>query len=154
VSGAESLLTEEHAAYLARFGVNIDVALAAGVRSRGSGIVFSWTGPDGRTVEQFRPDDDARGEGPKYLWTAGEELVLWVHPSMRYLLHTGCPIDIVEGTKQYLATVSHAPEGRLATPASRSEASARPGRTERPRRALDNYGRPVFTPRRITGELL
>ena len=91
--------------------IDLDVAREAGVHSVENGLVFPWRGPDGRTVCQLRPDDP--GDGPKYLWPAGERLVLWVHPRMVEHLDSTDPVIVVEGTRQYLAAVSHAPARTL-----------------------------------------
>ena len=113
MSASESPLTDEHAAYLTGFGVDIDVALAAGVRSEGRGIVFSWTGPDGRTVEQFGLTTTLAATAPEVpldRWRGARAVGPPVNaPPASH----GCPVDIVEGTKQYLAAVSYAPTDRL-----------------------------------------
>jgi P4 family phage/plasmid primase-like protien len=101
----EQQLSPEHAAYLAANAVDLDVAIEAGVRSEEGGIVFPWRSPDGRVVEQFRPDDPGE-DGPKYLWRKGEPLVLWAHPRVDGLVRSKRPIVVVEGTKQYLAAIS------------------------------------------------
>ena len=60
---------------------------------------------------QFRPDaprPSEAGKPVKYAWPAGTELPIWVHPDMKaQVASASLPLLIVEGTKQYLAVVSH-----------------------------------------------
>jgi hypothetical protein len=121
-------LTPEHTAYLAAHAVDVDLALALGVRSLLSSadvadleghwprwanfpaILLPWTNEEGTLNIQVRPDNptnDTRGRLRKYAFAAGAAPVLWaVRPvpgSERML--------VVEGTKQALAAASYAPPG-------------------------------------------
>ena len=119
-------LTEEHAAFLKAQAVDVDLALALGVRSLVSradnpkegvwenwanhpAILFPWTNEAGDVSYQVRPDnptDDPRSGKPrKYVFQAGVAPVLWaVRP-----VAEADQILIVEGTKQCLAAASYAP---------------------------------------------
>lgn len=125
-------LDAAHAALLEASAVDVQVATEAGVRSVMSpdrlpdelsswrthpriapGILFPTTGPDGRTVVQYRPDAAVKLEGEdrprKYLFAKGAPTVVAVHPRMSVRLATARTILVVEGTKQHLAAVSVAP---------------------------------------------
>jgi hypothetical protein len=113
-------LTPEHRDYLRRAAITDDVIDAAGVFSRAQGfygcpeIVFPWFRPAGEVVEQIRPDVPPASL-PKYLFPASTVPVVSVHPLVRErVADASVPILIVEGTKQYLAAVSHLPEGHAA----------------------------------------
>jgi hypothetical protein len=124
----------QHRELLERSAVDLDVAAEAGVRSvtaadqlpdglrwlgrhRGAlpGLLFPWTGADGRHIDQYRPDEPialTEGDTRKYLWPTGADLVLWVHPRMTRRTDPA-ELVIVEGTKQYLAAVSAAGPDRF-----------------------------------------
>ncbi len=129
-------LTDEHQDYLEAAAIDVDVALAAGVRSVTSadelpaelstwstvdgivpGIVFPAIGPDGRAVPQYRPDMPVRLDGGsdtrKYLFPKGGVPGVNVHPTMADRLNDEGPVWIVEGTKQALAAVTVAPDDVL-----------------------------------------
>ncbi len=119
--------TPEHAEFLTRQAVDIELAASLGVRSLVShkdnpdegvwvnwanhpAILFPWTSPDGRVSYQVRadnPTDDARGRPRKYAFEAGVTPVLWaVRPVANPKV-----VVIIEGTKQCLAGASYAPKG-------------------------------------------
>jgi hypothetical protein len=129
-------LMPHHRQLVEASAIDVGVATEAGVRSvtspgqlpdglrwlgrhRGAlpGLVFLWTGIDGRDVPQYRPDEPValtEGDIRKYLWPTGADLVVWVHPRMACLELTDVTeLVVVEGTKQYLAAVSAAGPGRL-----------------------------------------
>lgn len=118
-------LTPEHAEFLASQAVNVELAVALGVRSlRGRAdnpqegvwenwanhpaLLFPWTNEAGTVEYQVRPDDptaDSRGKIRKYVFRANMTPVLWaVRP-----VPGAKRIMIVEGTKQCLAAASYAP---------------------------------------------
>lgn len=121
-------LSVAHADYLSAHAVDVELARSLGVRTLASpadtrelgepwdswanfpAILFPWTGPDGRTEYQVRPDnpnDDARGRPRKYVFRKGMIPVLWaVRP-----VEEAEKVLIVEGTKQCLAAASYAPPG-------------------------------------------
>lgn len=77
-------------------------------------VVFPWTAPDGRAVEQIRPDvpltfdeaDDGKLDVHKYLWPRGAGAVL---NEVRPVGDDTGTVLIVEGTKQMLAAASWTP---------------------------------------------
>jgi hypothetical protein len=121
-------LSPEHAAFLAKQAVDVELAQALGVRSLLSradtadlegvwpnwanfpAILFPWTNEAGETEIQVRPDDptqDARGRLRKYVFRKDMTPILWaVRP-----LEDSEVMLIVEGTKQALAAASYAPPG-------------------------------------------
>jgi hypothetical protein len=93
-------LDDSHLTYLTDHAVSLETIERTGIYSEGSEIVFPWR--DGETVtHQRRPWP---GEGGQYFWESGKDLHFWdlrdAGPDSPYL--------VVEGTKQSLATVSHA----------------------------------------------
>jgi putative DNA primase/helicase len=121
------LLLEDHQELLRAAAIDVDVAVRGGVYSvctrdglpephrwvpNVPGLIFPWHGPDGRVIEQYRPDTPVQVPGEerprKYLWPKGEPLVLSLHPDQVCRLGTASMVVIVEGTKQYLAAVSAA----------------------------------------------
>lgn len=123
-----SHLTEAHIEMLAEGAIPTDVAEAAGAysvsRSEGMPPGISWGGPglvfqyhplDGDPVPQYRPD--APKPGPdgtirKYVFPKGG-VPLNIVPTMRDRIGGAATILIVEGTKQTLAAVAHAPDDVL-----------------------------------------
>lgn len=119
-------LTPAHRDYLAAHAVDPELAESLGVRSLTGhpdvatlgepwqnwanfpAIAFPWTGPDGRTEWQVRPDNptkDRSGRAMKYVFRKGMTPVLWaVRP-----VETAERVLIVEGTKQCLAAATYAP---------------------------------------------
>ena len=120
-------LTDEHKAFLTAQAVDVDLALALGVRSlvtradnpqegvwgnwaNHPAILFPWTSPDGRVEFQVRPDNptaDSRGRDRKYVFRKDMTPVLWEVKKGNQAGH----VLIVEGTKQCLAAASYAPAG-------------------------------------------
>lgn len=123
-----SKLIPEHRDYLAAHAVDPELATSLGVRSLTGrpdvatlgepwqnwanfpALLFPWTGPDGRTEYQVRPDnptEDRSGRPRKYVFRSGMVPVLWaVRP-----VEGAEKALIVEGTKQCLAAASYAPPG-------------------------------------------
>lgn len=120
-------LSAEHAAFLAAQAVDVDLALALGVRSllgrqdnpqegvwgnwaNHPAILFPWTNEAGETEYQVRadnPTEDTRGRARKYVFRKDMTPILWaVRP-----VADAKKILIVEGTKQCLAAATYAPEG-------------------------------------------
>lgn len=120
-------LSEDHRAFLEAQAVDVELALALGVRSLMSrednpqegvwgnwvnhpAILFPWTNEAGQVEFQVRPDDptaDGRGRPRKYVFRKDMTPILWaVRP-----VSTAEKIVIVEGTKQCLAAASYAPPG-------------------------------------------
>lgn len=119
-------LTPAHRDYLAAHAVDPELAESLGVRSLTGrpdvaalgepwqnwanfpAIAFPWTGPDGRTEWQVRPDNpikDRSGRVMKYVFRKGMVPVLWaVRP-----VEKAERVLIVEGTKQCLAAATYAP---------------------------------------------
>jgi hypothetical protein len=120
-------LTDEHKAFLTAQAVDVDLALALGVRSlmtradnpqegvwgnwaNHPAILFPWTSPDGRVEFQVRPDNptaDSRGRDRKYVFRKEMTPVLW---AVRTVANPKVVV-IIEGTKQCLAGASYAPNG-------------------------------------------
>jgi P4 family phage/plasmid primase-like protien len=116
-------LTPEHAAYLAGFAIEPDVArsltrsvldtdgLPEDLSYRGDyvpGILFDWTTPAGDHVPQLKSDNppvDANGRPNKYMFPAKKGGFLGVVRHVRNAKR----VLIVEGSKQALAAASHAP---------------------------------------------
>jgi DNA polymerase I-like protein with 3'-5' exonuclease and polymerase domains len=120
-------LSPEHAIYLERQAVDVELAERLGVRSlfrrednpqeghwpnfaNHPAILFPWTSPSGRVEYQVRPDNPTAsakgGRLRKYLFRKGMEPVLWaVRP-----VDNPKRVLIVEGTKQCLAAASYAPD--------------------------------------------
>lgn len=116
-----------HVELLARSAVPVGVAVAAGVRSVRTvddlpvglrwaptpGVLFPWHRLDGSTVPQYRPDAPAGSNGnrPKYVFPTGAGSPISVVPAMRARLESGdySTVVVVEGTRQCLAAVAHAP---------------------------------------------
>ena len=74
--------------------------------------LFWWRRPGGDWVPQVRPDNplpDEKGKPVKYVFPTGTVLPIGVHPAVaeRVTGPARPPLLIVEGTKQYLAAVSH-----------------------------------------------
>lgn len=126
--------TDPHRDHLLAHAVDLDVAAEAGCYSASTaadlpaelaswgwtlpGIVFTATGPDGRTSHQLRPDTpvnlDGESDPAKYLFPKSARPVLAIHPRHRRLLDTGAStVLVVEGTKQTLAAVSAAADDVL-----------------------------------------
>ncbi|CAN5764709.1 hypothetical protein BH23ACT2_BH23ACT2_01580 [soil metagenome] len=121
-------LTPDHAALLESSAIPVDVAIAAGVYSvtsadqmpdglrwGGSGIMFQHHPLHGDPVPQYRPDNPkpgADGTVRKYLFPPGS-VPLNVVPAMRSRIVLDERVLIVEGTKQTLAAVAHAPDDVL-----------------------------------------
>lgn len=120
----EGQLSDEHAAFLSKQAVDVDMARRLGVHSLLShadnpkegvwenwanhpAILFPWTSPDGRVELQVRPDEptiDTKGKARKYVFSREATPVLWaVHVADRPK-----KVVIVEGTKQTLAAASYA----------------------------------------------
>ena len=120
-------LSDDHAAFLAAQAVDVELALALGVRSLLSrednpqegvwgnwanhpAILFPWRNEAGTVEFQVRPDDptaDGRGRARKYVFRKDMTPILWaVRP-----VPSAERIVIVEGTKQCLAAASYAPPG-------------------------------------------
>lgn len=118
-------LTEDHATYLAAHAVDLGLAEQLGVRSVASvdelpeewragigrhlpGILFPWTGHDGRQCVQLRPDTpptNPNGDKIKYLFQRDAAPVLWqVRPN-----DGPEKVLIVEGSKQCLVAATCAP---------------------------------------------
>jgi hypothetical protein len=93
-------LAPRHVAQLQAHAVDPDVARRLGVHSAGRALVFPWRAPDGRIVQQLRPDDPGDGS-PKYVFPAGESIPMWLPEDDRH-----GPVVIVEGTRQFLAAVT------------------------------------------------
>ncbi len=159
-------LTPAHRDLLIASAIEVDVALVAGVRSVeradqlpddlaswrsrkevAPGIVFPITAPDGRTVHQFRPDNnvvlDNGYEVPKYLFPKGGIPGINVHPVMVDQLAADGPVWIVEGTKQYLAAVTAAPADVLVVGVSGCMGWSRAGAPSPDLTALQFADRPV-----------
>lgn len=118
-------LSDAHAALIESSAITREVASAAGVRTATEippefaghplasvpALVFPWRRPGGEIVSQLRPDyplASRDGRPVKYLFPAGTVPVLNVHPAMAArVADVSAPLLIVEGTKQYLAAVSH-----------------------------------------------
>lgn len=121
-------LSVAHEDYLTACAVDVELARSLGVRTLASpadtqelgepwdswanfpAILFPWTGPDGRTEYQVRPDnptEDRSGRPRKYVFRKGMIPVLWVVRDVP----TAERVLIVEGTKQCLAAASYAPPG-------------------------------------------
>jgi P4 family phage/plasmid primase-like protien len=118
-----------HVEYLRdQAGISADIAQRAGIRSAVlpaglpewaqdrhwaeqavPAIIFPWHSPDGRVVEQIRPDIPLTwdGENHKYLWPTGAGAIL----NQVVDDGEGGTVLIVEGTKQALAAASWAPAG-------------------------------------------
>ncbi len=89
--------------------------LPAGLRWAGPGLLFHYHPLDGPPVPQYRPDSptaDAEGRARKYLFPRGP-VPLNVVPAMSARLGTAETVLLVEGTKQTLTAVAHAPDGVL-----------------------------------------
>lgn len=120
-------LSEDHAAFLAAQAVDVELAVALGVRSlmgrednpqegvwgnwaNHPAILFPWRNEAGDVEYQVRPDNptaDGRGRARKYVFRKDMTPILWaVRP-----VATAERIVIVEGTKQCLAAASYAPPG-------------------------------------------
>jgi hypothetical protein len=120
-------LTEDHAAFLAAQAVDVELALALGVRSlvtrsdnpqegvwgnwaNHPAILFPWTNEAGDVEFQVRPDNptaDGRGRDRKYVFRKDMTPILWaVRP-----VADATQILIVEGTKQCLSAATYAPAG-------------------------------------------
>lgn len=112
-------LLPEHVEYLKAAGIPGEVAEAAGCYSvssadgmpngiayAGPGLVFHHHPLTGAPVPQYRPDEP-RGDGPKYVFPAGN-VPLNLVPAMAARNSTAETVLIVEGTKQTLAAVAHA----------------------------------------------
>ncbi len=120
-------LSDEHAAFLTAQAVDVELALALGVRSllgrqdnpqegvwgnwaNHPAILFPWTNEAGETEYQVRadnPTEDTRGRARKYVFRKDMTPILWaVRP-----VADAKKILIVEGTKQCLAAATYAPEG-------------------------------------------
>lgn len=126
MTGNKRVISAEHESLLQRAAICADAAEAAGVRSYLEkddlppelshlaealpGIVFPWLRPSGGVVHQYRPDTPTQqmdGTAAKYLFPAGTEVPLNVHPWMRDAVgNVSTPLAIIEGTKQHLAAVS------------------------------------------------
>jgi hypothetical protein len=123
----EGQLSEAHAEFLAAQAVDVELALALGVRSLLSrednpqegvwgnwanhpAILFPWRNEAGDVEYQVRPDnptEDNRGRARKYVFRKGMTPILWaVRP-----VPSAERVVIVEGTKQCLAAASYAPPG-------------------------------------------
>ncbi len=103
-------VTPDHRDYLRRSGAITDAVIdSTGIMSTADGIAFPWQGPGlEEGAYQLRPDNpvtDDRGRVIKYVGPSGVQL-----PFNRLRDHDDDgPLVIVEGTKQSLAVLSHAP---------------------------------------------
>lgn len=120
-------LTPEHAEFLASQAVNVELAVALGVRSLSArednpqegvwgnfanhpAILFPWTNEAGDVEYQVRPDNptnDNRGRPRKYVFRKDSTPILW---AVRPVADAEMML-IIEGTKQCLAGASYAPPG-------------------------------------------
>jgi putative DNA primase/helicase len=126
-------LSDAHVELLVAAAIDPEVAVAAGVRSVARstelpaefawlrrhgevapGLVFPVRAPDGTAVHQYRPDRPVTLENgyevAKYLFPKGGVPGINVHPTIDDRLAGTGPVWIVEGTKQYLAAVTCAPD--------------------------------------------
>ncbi|MGI8938881.1 MAG: phage/plasmid primase, P4 family [Iamia sp.] len=121
------LLLPHHVELLAASAIPAEVAVAAGARSVTDldqlpeclrwarsvpGMVFLHHPTEGDPVPQYRPDspvDDDQGKTRKYLFPTGCAAPINVVPAMRDRLGSHRRVLIVEGTKQTLCAVAHAP---------------------------------------------
>lgn len=121
-------ISAEHAAFLSRQGIDVELAARLGVRTLATradtqamgdhwvnfanfpALAFPWTSDDGRVEWQVRPDnptEDSRGRPRKYVFHKGMVPVLWaVRPDP-----DATRMVLVEGTKQGLSAASYAPAG-------------------------------------------
>jgi len=104
-------LAPRHVQLLTDAAIDLDVAIEAPCYSDRNSLVFTWTDIDGHRVAQTRPDKPT-GDA-KYLWTPGAPTMVWVHPRMASRVGEAKKGILVEGTKQYLAAVSHADKDTL-----------------------------------------
>ena len=116
-----SAISPEHVTYLASQAIDIETAVAAGVRTVTAindlpkdlrwvsdqlpGLLFIHTDHADNTIPQFRSDNPSEEMG-KYLQPTGSGTVLSIHPGRRHLVGNAVKILIVEGTKQALAAAS------------------------------------------------
>lgn len=129
---ADIELAERHRKLLEASAVDVNVALEAGVRTvsaadelpedlawaakRLPGLIFAHHRVDDTQdpVPQLRPDDPGDDDdAPKYLLPAGSGAVISCHPRMVGRIGQAKKAIVVEGTKQYLAAVSSAPDDWL-----------------------------------------
>lgn len=109
----DASVVEETCAWTA--AVPDDLPESLRYRSDLPGIVFMHHRPDGSTVAQYRPDTPA-DDFPKYAQEADTGSIISLHPRMRRRLDALQAEEkpfhstMVEGTKQHLAYVSHAPD--------------------------------------------
>ncbi|HXH56557.1 phage/plasmid primase, P4 family [Iamia sp.] len=127
----QGVLLPHHVELLAAGAIPADVAIDAGTYSVSildglpvalrwarsvPGILFRHHPIDGDSVPQYRPDNplvDGEGRARKYLFPADTAAPLNVVPAMRDRLGHHRLVLIVEGTKQTLAAVAHAPDDVL-----------------------------------------
>jgi len=77
------------------------------------GLVFPLRTVGGKVHHQFRPDKSPYPNAPKYLQAQGTGSIITVHAAMAERVGNVPRVAFVEGTKQALAAVYHAPEDTL-----------------------------------------
>lgn len=123
----QNVILPHHVELLAAGAIPTDVAIAAGTYSVSMldglpvalrwaksvpGLLFHHHPIEGDPVAQYRPDDpvvDSEGRARKYLFPRDVSAPINVVPAMRARLGHHQKVLIVEGTKQTLAAVAHAP---------------------------------------------
>lgn len=97
------MITDTHMAYLTNHAITVETIEQQGIESSedGTEILFSWTDGERLTVQR-RPWP---GESGQYFWEKDKPLHFWTLRDAG----PGSPVLVVEGTKQSLAAVSHAP---------------------------------------------
>lgn len=124
-------LASHHRGLLEASAIPAEVAAAAGVRSiltvadlpealrwcrTAPGLLFHWHPLQGASVPQYRPDTPVKGPDGrerKYVFPTGTTPPLNIVPAMRSRSGTASKVVLVEGTKQTLAAVAHAPDDVL-----------------------------------------
>jgi DNA polymerase I-like protein with 3'-5' exonuclease and polymerase domains len=120
--------TRKHAEFLSGQAVDLEFARDLGIRSLVSredtvdlpdpwpnfanfpAILFPWTGPDGHTEYQVRPDRPTTGSSGrpnKYMFRRGMTPLLW---AVRPIRDSTSSVLVVEGTKQCVVAAQHAPD--------------------------------------------
>lgn len=121
------ILASHHRELLETSAIPVEVAAAAGVWSVATlaelpeplrwcrstpGLLFPWHPLHGAPVPQYRPDVAVKGtdgKERKYLFPADTTPPLNIVPCMRPKVSNASRVVLVEGTKQTLAAVAHAP---------------------------------------------